>query len=111
MPQLLERQFQEWEAYYDAEPWGEQRADLRGAATIAIWAGMMAGSNKKPPSPFFPYWEEQQQLDPKQIEEFTANFAAAIEPDGKGGYRYTAEALQRMKDLGQTPDVDDNRQT
>ncbi len=109
-PDLTERQLREWENFYEQEPWGESRADLRQAASIAIWGAMLAGGSKKPPSPMFPYWEEQERLDPKQIDEWTANFANAIEPKPGGGYQYTAEALKRMKELGQTPDGDDNRQ-
>jgi hypothetical protein len=108
---LTEKQFRGWEKYYDAEPWGEERADLREHVNRITWAGMLAGSNKEPPAPVWPYWRDSQTYDPKEIDEFTANFADAIEPKPGGGYQYKPEALERMKALGMTPDGNDNRQT
>jgi hypothetical protein len=42
LAQLTARQWAEWKAYYDAEPWGELREDFRAGqicTTVANYAG------------------------------------------------------------------------
>jgi len=36
LAQLTERSYREWTEYYNAEPWGEERADLRAAITSYV---------------------------------------------------------------------------
>lgn len=53
-------EFQEWCLYYQIEPWGEDRADLRAgivSSTIANYAGKERSKNAPPatPSDFMPY--------------------------------------------------------
>lgn len=53
-------EFQEWCWYYQIEPWGEDRADLRAgivASTIANYAGKLRAEGADPaiPADFMPY--------------------------------------------------------
>lgn len=55
-------EFQEWCLYYQIEPWGEDRADLRAgivASTIANHAGKLRAEGTDPalPADFMPYLE------------------------------------------------------
>lgn len=58
---LSYREFRDWCMYFDLEPWGEQRADLRNgiaAANLrnvyAAWAGVPQSAT---PADFMPYLE------------------------------------------------------
>ena len=59
LSQLTARQWAEWRAFYDLEPWGELRADFRAGqicATVASYAGKVR-SNDVPaanPADFMP---------------------------------------------------------
>lgn len=54
-------EFQEWCLYYQIEPWGESRADLRAgivASTVAnVHSLFMAGEARHVPADFMPYLE------------------------------------------------------
>lgn len=55
-------EFQEWCLYYQIEPWGEDRADLRAgivASTVANYAGRTRAEGAEPvrPADFMPYLE------------------------------------------------------
>ena len=59
---LSHAEFQEWCLYYQIEPWGEDRADLRAgivASTIANYAGKCRAEGAEPalPADFMPYLE------------------------------------------------------
>ena len=62
---LSYREFLDWCVYYEVEPWGEPRADLRAgivASTIANYAGKQRADGVEPASPydFMPYLDRQQ---------------------------------------------------
>ncbi|EXI86092.1 MAG: hypothetical protein AW12_02174 [Candidatus Accumulibacter sp. BA-94] len=55
-------EFQEWCLYYQIEPWGEDRSDLRAgivASTVANYAGRTRAEGAEPvrPADFMPYLE------------------------------------------------------
>ena len=55
-------EFQEWCLYYQVEPWGEDRSDLRAgivASTIANYAGRQRADDAEPARPvdYMPYLE------------------------------------------------------
>ena len=57
---LSYREFLDWCVYYEVEPWGEPRADLRAgivASTIANYAGKQRAEGRPPATPadFLPY--------------------------------------------------------
>lgn len=59
---LSYREFQEWCLFFQIEPWGEQRADLRAgivASTIANYAGRVRSEDAGAAAPqeFMPYVE------------------------------------------------------
>ncbi len=45
------RQFAEWQAYYELEPWGEERADLRAGIIASTIANVNRGKGQKAFSP------------------------------------------------------------
>jgi hypothetical protein len=62
-------EFTEWQAYYDIEPFGEERADLR-AGTIAsplvnLWQGK--GAKRSKPSDWLMEFGEQEPQSPEDI--------------------------------------------
>ena len=57
-------EFQEWCLYYQIEPWGEDRADLRAgivASTVANYAGRTRAEGAEPvrPADFMPYLDRE----------------------------------------------------
>lgn len=90
MPRLTERQFRQWEAYYEEEPWGEERADWRLLMSEKRWGAMLGGNEgRQIPKATWPYFEDgPSTLNPQEIAEGTANFADAIEPKEGGGYQW-----------------------
>jgi hypothetical protein len=59
---IPEWKFRRWMAYYQIEPWGEERADLRSAIVASTVANAMAGrrSKKFKPKDFMPFYESAQ---------------------------------------------------
>ena len=60
---LTYREFAEWCLYYQIEPWGEARADLRAgiiSSTVANYAGKCRTEGAEPsvPSDYMPYLEK-----------------------------------------------------
>lgn len=108
---MTEEEFQGWQTYYEAEPWGEDRADARQYGSECRWSHMLAGGTRKPPNAFWPYFENQSHLEPETIDKETAAFADAIEPKPGGGWQWKPEVLERLKREGKIKDGDDNRQT
>ena len=65
---LNSREFAEWLAYYNLEPWGEERADLRAgiiAATVANAAPGRRGRTFQPKD-FMPFTGERAQRQSTQ---------------------------------------------
>lgn len=84
---MPERWFLGWQRYYDAEPWGEERADWRELANRTIWAAMIGGKGeKKLPNALWPYFEDD--IDPAEL--LAAGMAndANLEPKPGGGYQW-----------------------
>ncbi len=58
------RQFAEWRAYHQIEPWGEERADLRAGIIASTIANVNRGKGQKvfTPDDFMPHFNAK----PKQ---------------------------------------------
>ena len=54
---MSSREMTEWMAYYELEPFGEQRADLR-SATVATVIAKTAGNKQAKPADFMPDFEK-----------------------------------------------------
>jgi hypothetical protein len=54
-------EFRLWQAYFEVEPWGELRADLRQAAGIAYNKAECLPDDAELPNLQFPYWENEQE--------------------------------------------------
>ncbi len=56
MARCNSRQFAEWQAYYQLEPWGEERADLRAGIIASTIANVNRGKGQRAftPSDFMP---------------------------------------------------------
>lgn len=80
---LSYRELLEWMAYYELEPWGAERDDLRSgistAAIVQMWAGKNARKIK--PTMFMPYYEPPKK-QAKTPEQMRATFDALM---SKGG--------------------------
>lgn len=48
LAQITGQQFIEWMAFYELDPWGDQRADLRMAEMLALTVNMNLRKGKKP---------------------------------------------------------------
>lgn len=70
------REREEWAAYFDVEPWGEERADLRSAIVAATVANVNKGKNRQPfkPADFMPKFEKPKA--PSADEQVEAVFGA-----------------------------------
>ncbi len=97
MPELTEKQFQGWQKYYDAEPWGEERADWRQFANQLTWKKIIGGGDAKTPNAMWPYFDEE--VDPGELLQAIENTDAQLEPKPGGGYQWKVTR------------GDDNRQT
>lgn len=79
---MSSREFVEWMAFYQIEPFGEERADLRAG----VIASTIANANRDPktrskpftPSEFMPTFdvEDEDDLEPLPPEELAAKFDA-----------------------------------
>ena len=75
-------EFQEWCLYYQIEPWGEDRADLRAgivASTIANYAGKERSNGADPalPADFMPYLDGPEQAPQAEAQPLTDEELAA----------------------------------
>lgn len=52
-----------WCAWYELEPWGESRADLRQSVGIAYHLAPYLAAGAELPAVTWPYFEEAEQLD------------------------------------------------
>lgn len=68
------RQFAEWQAYYQLEPWGEERADLRAGIIASTIANVNRGKGQRAftPSDFMP------EFNPKPKQRMSAEQMAAV---------------------------------
>jgi hypothetical protein len=79
---LSYREFCEWCLYYQIEPWGEDRADLRAgivASSIANYAGKQRADSAYPalPSDFMPYLDRPEPEAPADDQPLTDEELAA----------------------------------
>lgn len=60
---LTSRQFNEWQAFYQIDPFGEQRGDLQMGILASVFSNRMRGKNETAakPSDFMPFLHEQEQ--------------------------------------------------
>ena len=75
-------EFQEWGLYYQIEPWGEDRADLRAgiiASTIANYAGKVRAdkADLALPADFMPYLDRSEPEAPADDRPLTDDELAA----------------------------------
>jgi len=75
-------EFQEWCLYYQIEPWGDERADLRAgivASTIANYAGRQRADGADPALPvdYMPYVERAPADTPAPEQQLTDDELAA----------------------------------
>jgi hypothetical protein len=64
-----------WQAYYDLEPWGDERADARLAVGVAYQLAPYLPEGTELPSLAWPYYgdaEEAEPIDPEVIREAVA---------------------------------------
>lgn len=54
--------------------------------------GLFGSNNDKTPNAVWPYWDTDEDLE--EVIQNSENFDNAIEPDGKGGYRWREQPLQ-----------------
>ena len=68
------RQYAEWRAYYEVEPWGEERADLRSAIIACTIANVHRGKGKAfEPGDFMPEFDK-----PAKKQQTAAEMAAVM---------------------------------
>ena len=68
------REFQEWQAFYQHEPFGEWRHDRRTAQLLALWANVYRDADKRAEpyteSDFMPeFWTETQETKTERTPE------------------------------------------
>jgi len=72
LTKLTNRQFSEWIAFSQVEPFGEERADLRSAIIACITANAFRGKDQKPfeVSDFMPKFDPPEQQTEDQMKLF-----------------------------------------
>jgi len=64
-------EFSEWMAYYNLEPFGEERADLRMAMLASLIANVNRDKKRRPnpflPKDFMPKFEHEEQTPDQQL--------------------------------------------
>jgi len=86
---ISSRKLSEWMAYYQIEPFGEERGDLRAAIIASTLANIWRGKNSKSykPSDFMPKFDEQQNRGgaqtAEQMRQMLSAFAGAMAPRKK----------------------------
>ena len=58
---LTWRKFEDWLAWWEINPWGQVRADMRAAVPWGI-IGALFDPTAQPPNALFPYWDAQDQV-------------------------------------------------
>ncbi len=80
------REFAEWRAYYELEPWGEERADLRAGIVASTIANVNRGKGKAfSPGDFMPEFDK-----PIRKKQTAAEMAAVMNLFAKRQNAYVA---------------------
>ena len=83
-------QFQDWRKFYDAEPWGEQREDLRQAVLLRyLLKPYEKHTTEKLPDIMWPYFNPETGENTSEMLAFMESFDAALVPKEGGGYVLT----------------------
>jgi hypothetical protein len=82
LSQLDSKQISEWMAFYQVEPFGEERADLRSAIIACVTANAWRGKNQKPfeVSDFLPKFDPPKQ---QTLEEMKTILRATLHGKGR----------------------------
>ncbi|HWV23262.1 MAG TPA: hypothetical protein VNZ58_03655 [Thermomicrobiales bacterium] len=84
LDRMSSREFSEWMAYYELEPFGEERADFRQALTTSAVVNSVQAQTKHPkwskPADFMPFRHESKQepnkpADPEELKKKLLAFA------------------------------------
>ena len=80
-------ELEEWRAFYQIEPWGETRADLRAGSIAAplLNAWTKKGSRRAKPSDWIMRFEPKEPQDPDQMRTLLAGFAEACKAQDQKG--------------------------
>lgn len=80
---LTAKQFQEWQAFYTLDPFGDQRGDLRSGIVSAVIANAFRSKNTNPiePSQFMPYLERHDQ-SPEEMQRTLQTILGQVIKDG-----------------------------
>ena len=81
---MTSRQYLEWLAFYNLEPWGEHRGDLRAGIIASTIANVNRGKNQEAVEPldFMPYQKQAQEQSPDEIKFSLRSILRAVE-DGQ----------------------------
>ena len=69
------QEYLDWEAYYEAEPWGDRRADDRQAVLIAYLLSPWLPKGTKHPRLEYPYFDELEPIDSKAAQQAADEWA------------------------------------
>lgn len=83
---MTSRQFAEWLAYSNVEPFGEQRADLRSAIIACVTANVWRGKGQKAlkPEDFMPFRENPEKAEVQQTMQQQQNIFERINKAAQG---------------------------
>ena len=75
---MTAEQLAEWEAYFELEPWGEDRADLRGGILAAVTANAFRSGKGRPfkPADFMPRFDGERVPAQQSQAQIAASFQA-----------------------------------
>ena len=78
------RTLTEWMAYYEVEPFGQERADLRSGIVASTVANVFGGKGQRSkPSDFMPRFDSNKpQQSVEQMQQVFRAFASAVEKRG-----------------------------
>lgn len=93
---MTAKQFREWEAYYELEPFGEERADIRSAQICQMLANVNRGKNQQPYKlgDFLLKFDDDRQQRPQTVQEklnaMTVIMRAMAEAEAEGNLNRAA---------------------
>jgi hypothetical protein len=94
LPLWTYRDYLDWTEYYEAEPWGELREDMRNAV-LAIWATAPYRSDDTDmPQLIWPYWIDQ---SPEAQAEKAKTLLAELKDSGSAIHRKISDLADRRQ--------------
>ena len=96
---MSSRELSEWQAYFNLEPWGEERADLRAGMSTApllnLW--IKKGKRRAKPSDWIMRFGPKEPQDPEEMAMMLRGLAAAAKAANKRRQRHKKKQPRKRR--------------